>query len=101
MAIEPIEGFLCSAADLTVYIDRLLRAAGADEASAAAVARAVVDASSRGVDTHGVRLVPWYMQILEGGRIIEAGPPGDLIRDGGRFAALVELEAAGWDWRET
>jgi ATP-binding cassette subfamily B protein len=38
--------------------------------------------------------------VLEGGRIVEEGPPGDLIRAGGRFAALVELEAAGWDWRE-
>jgi ATP-binding cassette subfamily B protein len=38
--------------------------------------------------------------VLEGGRIVEEGPPGDLIRQGGRFAALVELEAAGWDWRD-
>lgn len=69
MAIEPIDGFLCSAADLRAYVAELLEAAGADAPSSAAVARAVVDASSRGVDTHGVRLVPWYMQMLEGGRI--------------------------------
>lgn len=69
MAIEPIEGFLCSAADLSAYVSDLLRAGGADTPSAEAVARAVVNASSRGVDTHGVRLVPWYMQMLEGGRI--------------------------------
>jgi ATP-binding cassette subfamily B protein len=37
--------------------------------------------------------------VLDGGRIVEEGPPGDLIHQGGRFAALVELEAAGWDWR--
>jgi ATP-binding cassette subfamily B protein len=36
---------------------------------------------------------------LEEGRIVEEGPPGELIRRGGKFAALVELEAAGWDWR--
>ncbi|MDQ6435366.1 Ldh family oxidoreductase [Mesorhizobium sp. LHD-90] len=69
MAIEPIEGFLCSAAELSAYVSALLKAGGANAESAEAVARAVVDASSRGVDTHGVRLVPWYMQMLEGGRI--------------------------------
>jgi len=38
--------------------------------------------------------------VLDAGEVIEVGPPDDLIRRGGRFAALVELEAAGWDWRE-
>jgi len=37
--------------------------------------------------------------VLEEGRIVEEGPPEELIRRGGKFAALVELEAAGWDWR--
>jgi len=37
--------------------------------------------------------------VLEEGRIVEEGPPEELIRCGGKFAALVELEAAGWDWR--
>ncbi len=37
--------------------------------------------------------------VLEGGRIVEEGPPGELLDSGGRFAALLELEAAGWDWR--
>ncbi len=37
--------------------------------------------------------------VLEAGCIIEEGAPAELIRRGGRFAALLELEAAGWDWR--
>jgi ATP-binding cassette subfamily B protein len=37
--------------------------------------------------------------VLEAGAIAEEGPPDDLIRRGGRFAAFLELEAAGWDWR--
>jgi ATP-binding cassette subfamily B protein len=37
--------------------------------------------------------------VLEAGQIVEQGQPEELIRRGGRFAALVELEAAGWDWR--
>ena len=37
--------------------------------------------------------------VLEKGRIVEEGPPAELAARGGRFAALLELEAAGWDWR--
>lgn len=69
MAIEAIEGVLCPEADLCAYVQGLLEAVGADAPSAASVARAVVDASARGVDTHGVRLVPWYLELVEGGTI--------------------------------
>ena len=37
--------------------------------------------------------------VLEEGRIVEEGPPQELIRREAHFAALVELESAGWDWR--
>ncbi|OGO23219.1 MAG: multidrug ABC transporter ATP-binding protein [Chloroflexi bacterium RBG_16_51_9] len=37
--------------------------------------------------------------VIEAGRIIEEGSPAELAQRGGRFAALLELEAAGWDWR--
>jgi ATP-binding cassette, subfamily B, multidrug efflux pump len=37
--------------------------------------------------------------VVEAGRIVEEGSPEELVRRGGRFAALVELEAAGWDWQ--
>jgi len=37
--------------------------------------------------------------VLEAGRIIEEGSPEALIRRGGRFAALIEMEAAGWNWQ--
>jgi ATP-binding cassette subfamily B protein len=38
--------------------------------------------------------------VVEAGRIVEEGTPAELIARGGRFAALAELEAAGWDWRD-
>lgn len=38
--------------------------------------------------------------VVEAGQIVEEGPPEELVRRGGRFAALVELEAAGWDWQQ-
>jgi ABC-type multidrug transport system fused ATPase/permease subunit len=37
--------------------------------------------------------------VVEAGRIVEEGPPEELVRRGGRFAALIELEAAGWNWQ--
>ncbi len=37
--------------------------------------------------------------VMEQGRIVEQGAPAELIARGGRFAALLELESAGWDWR--
>jgi ATP-binding cassette subfamily B protein len=37
--------------------------------------------------------------VIDRGRIVEEGPPAQLVARGGRFAALLELEAAGWDWR--
>jgi ATP-binding cassette subfamily B protein len=37
--------------------------------------------------------------VLEAGRIVEQGSPDELVRCGGRFAALSEMEAAGWDWQ--
>lgn len=69
MAIESISGRRATAGALTAYVEGLMDAAGVDRPSSAAVARAVVDASARGVDTHGVRLVPWYLRMVEGGRI--------------------------------
>jgi ABC-type multidrug transport system fused ATPase/permease subunit len=37
--------------------------------------------------------------VLDHGRIVEEGSPSDLVRYGGRFADMLELEASGWDWR--
>ena len=37
--------------------------------------------------------------LLDKGRVVEAGAPAALIAIEGQFPALLELEAAGWDWR--
>jgi ATP-binding cassette subfamily B protein len=37
--------------------------------------------------------------VLEAGAVVEEGPPAELTARGGRFAAFLELESAGWDWR--
>jgi ATP-binding cassette subfamily B protein len=38
--------------------------------------------------------------VIDNGRIVEAGTPQALIATRGRFAALLELEAAGCDWQK-
>ncbi len=37
--------------------------------------------------------------VMEAGQIVEEGTPQELAHGDGRFAALLELEAAGWDWQ--
>jgi ATP-binding cassette, subfamily B, multidrug efflux pump len=73
------------------------------EAAVRAALRAAVMSSHRAVLTVAHRLATAQdadrVLVMEAGRIVEVGPPEELIRRGGRFAALLELEAAGWDWQ--
>lgn len=55
--------------DVHRFVHRCLTRAGADDASSKAVTRALVGTSCRGVDTHGVRLLPHYIRTLQEGRI--------------------------------
>jgi ATP-binding cassette subfamily B multidrug efflux pump len=75
----------------------------ASEAAVRAALHAAVAGSGRAVLTVAHRLAAAEdadrVLVMEAGRIVEAGPPEELIRRGGRFAALLELEAAGWDWQ--
>lgn len=54
---------------LSQFCNAVLRAAGADDVSAAAASRAMLHASRMGVDSHGVRLLPHYDKVLRGGRL--------------------------------
>ena len=89
MGLESIEGPRVSAGDLQAFVVDILRAAGADAVSAAATARAVIDASARGFDTHGVRLVPFYLASLEGGRV-NGAPNLAVVR---KAPAVVHIDA--------
>jgi len=75
----------------------------ASEAAFRAALRAAVIGCGRAVLTVAHRLAAAQgadrVLVLEAGQIVEEGPPVELIRRGGRFATLLELEAAGWDWR--
>jgi ATP-binding cassette subfamily B multidrug efflux pump len=77
-----------------------------DNASDAAFRRALevlVREQGRGVLTIAHRLATAReadrVVVLDHGRIVEEGSPSDLVRYGGRFADMLELEASGWDWR--
>lgn len=75
----------------------------ASEAVFQAALRTAVMGSGRAVLTVAHRLATAQaadrVLVMEAGQIVEAGPPEELIRRGGRFAALLELESAGWDWQ--
>jgi ATP-binding cassette subfamily B protein len=74
----------------------------ASEAAFRAALQTAVLGSGRTVLTVAHRLATAQeadrVLVMEAGQIVEEGPPEALIRRGGRFAALLELEAAGWDW---
>jgi ATP-binding cassette subfamily B multidrug efflux pump len=78
---------------------------GASDAAFRAALRASVLSRGCGVLTVAHRLSTALeadrIIVLDRGRVVEEGPPGELAASGGRFAALLELEAAGWDWRGT
>ncbi|SCY19002.1 Malate/lactate/ureidoglycolate dehydrogenase, LDH2 family [Microvirga guangxiensis] len=64
-----VEGLKFPADLLQERVLAALREAGADEASAAAAARAMMHASRLGIDSHGVRLTPFYAECLRSGQI--------------------------------
>ncbi|SDO35066.1 Ldh family oxidoreductase [Vreelandella arcis] len=66
---DPQQDFRVAREDLERFMGEALAAAGADPASAAAATRALVTASRMGTDSHGLRLLPHYLQALKGGRI--------------------------------
>ncbi|MCC6180172.1 MAG: ABC transporter ATP-binding protein [Chloroflexi bacterium] len=75
---------------------------GASDAAFRAALRTVTVERACGVLTVAHRLSTAreadVVVVLEAGRVVEVGPPAELERQGGRFAALAELEAAGWAW---
>lgn len=67
------QAFCVSRVELERFMLAVLARAGADAISADAVTRALVTASRMGTDSHGLRLLPHYINALQGGRI--AGAP--------------------------
>lgn len=81
-ALVPIE-------DMERFSREALGVAGADVATSTAVTRALLHASTLGVDTHGVRLLPHYLKALVGGRLNIAPQ----MRFSGQGKAVAVLDA--------
>ena len=73
---------------LAERLDAALREAGASEASAASTVRALMHASSLGVDSHGARLVVHYCSVLRSGRL--NGDPKLRVDRRGAAAAVLD-----------
>ena len=75
----------------------------ASDAAFHAALRTSMRADSRAVLTVAHRLstarAADLVIVLEDGRVVESGSPDVLASAEGRFAALITLEAAGWDWQ--
>ncbi|MEW6123110.1 MAG: Ldh family oxidoreductase [Pseudomonadota bacterium] len=79
-----------AAAALERFCRNVLRASGADEATADAATRAMMHGSRHGVDSHGVRLLDHYVKSLAGG-CVSGAPP---MRFLSQTAAAATLDAA-------
>ncbi len=62
-------------AQLTNAVERILSAAGADDANAARVAHALALSDLSGIATHGVQHVPGYVQSIRAGEVLPAAKP--------------------------
>lgn len=91
--LEDVRTFVCSA----------LLAAGTAEDPARAVTDALTEASMRGVDSHGIRLLTHYVRVVRGGRInpsaklgFRQSGPGTGIVDGdngfGHYASYLAID---------
>jgi len=60
---------IVSAADLTQFTHDLFAALGVPEESARLMGESLVAANLRGVDSHGLQLIPFYVAQLEDGRV--------------------------------
>jgi ureidoglycolate dehydrogenase (NAD+) len=79
-----------SAEALGTFSNAVLLAAGANVASAEAASWAMLHASLHGVDSHGIRLLPWYADCLRNG--IAKGNPSITVTLKRRAAALVDAD---------
>lgn len=78
-----------SLAGLLRFARAILSATGADDATADAAAIAMMHGTRHGVDSHGIRLLPHYVEALEGGRINKRPD----VRAHASFGAVMTLEA--------
>src|SRR3989338_3183620 len=67
--MEPLETIHIPSEKLHLFIKEVLLKAGVREDVARCVTEGLIQTSLRGVDSHGIRLLPHYVRALKGGRI--------------------------------
>jgi LDH2 family malate/lactate/ureidoglycolate dehydrogenase len=75
-------GVLAGAEELAAFACRVLEAAGAPPSKARLVAESLVEANLRGVDSHGIALLPHYIDQLQAGDV-EPDREGHVISESG------------------
>ena len=81
-----------TADSLTAFLLAALAAGGADAATADAATRAMMHASRLGVDSHGVRLLPYYLGVIATGEV--KGKPDLALTRGKGATAVLEADSA-------
>ena len=79
---EDGSGFRCAPDVLRGFAASLFAAAGMDREKAETVAEVLVDADMLGHATHGLALVPRYMDEIAAGRLVTSGEP-EIVSDRG------------------
>ena len=74
-------------------LERMLMAAGADEANARCVAAHLVASELAGVETHGVRPMEHYIQSIESGELKPAARP-EILQETDNSALI----SGNWGW---
>lgn len=80
--------------ELQRFCEAALSAAGADARSSQAATRAMLHGSCLGIDSHGVRLLPHYVNAIKGGRV-NGRPQMRIVSQFGATAVLDADDAHG------
>jgi LDH2 family malate/lactate/ureidoglycolate dehydrogenase len=78
----PDSEILIPSSTLTSFAQEILHSAGVAESKARLVAASLVAANLRGVDSHGVQLLPYYVQQIERGHVFPAAD-GHIVSENG------------------
>jgi LDH2 family malate/lactate/ureidoglycolate dehydrogenase len=71
-----------SAPDLTRFVEAILEGAGVSPEKADIVSRCLVSSNLRGVDSHGIQLLPFYVEQLLAGDM-DAAADGEVVSESG------------------
>ena len=82
---------LISAPQLTRFVEEILRAADVPAHKASVTAESLIASNLRGVDSHGVQLLPFYIDQLLAGEMDPAAD-GRVISESGCLPALRRAE---------